>query len=243
MDKFIGDGETLEFQLTRREAGYPALSSVTVGSATLTPETDYTYDGETGILTFVTEPASAAVIKAVWETPIAIPFMASKLYTYMNSLRMGVPNEAAADPFLTEVDYTNDGIYKWLPDTVKAVISLKNVNLATRFTAGTLRTTTLADAWVNIGPLWIPDEREVYGAQMHATHISDNWYTRWYPAFFGGNRRKGAGNGGSRATWWLIPASSGYSAYFCGVYSTGLAYDYTASSPYRVPVGFRIRKS
>jgi hypothetical protein len=79
---------------------------------------------------------------------------------------------------------------------------------------------------------------------MFATGTYDKWYSRLYPAFLGGNRKKGAGNGGSRSNWWLFPAYSGNSTYFCFVSSAGYAYYSYASLTYlRVPVGFRIRKS
>ena len=243
LDKFTGDGSAKVFQLTRREVGYPALASVTVGSTTMTDGTDYTYNSTTGVLTFVAAPASAAVIKATWATPVAVPFLASNVYAYLNSLRMGVPNEAAGDPFLTEVDYTAGGIYKWLPAALKAVISPKHMALAARTPQSTLRTQADNYAWADIGPLWLPEEMEVYGTYFYATGTHEKWFARPYPAFMGGNRKKGAGNGGSRSTWWLLPASSGSSTLFCYVYSGGYAATSSASPAYRVPVGFRIRKS
>lgn len=242
MDKFVATAGQTEFQLARREAGYPALSSVTVNG---TPTTDYTYVLATGALTYTGAALSAgAVVKAIWTTPITVPFVASNLYAYMNSLRMGVPNEAAADPLLAEVDYTAGGIYKFLPAALKAVISPKHQLAATRFTAGTLRTTSDNYVGIDIGPLWIPDEAEVCGSSMFATGTYDKWYSRLYPAFLGANRKKCAGNGGSRSHWWLFPAASAYSAYFCYVVSSGYANTTYASNTYpRVPVGFRIRKS
>ena len=243
MDKLTGDGSTQAFQLARREAGFPALSSVTVNGTAMAADTDYTYDSATGALNFTSAPANGAVIKAAWATPVAVPFLASNLYAYMNSLRMGVPNEAAADPSLVEVDYTGGGIYKWLPAAVKAVISPKHQYAATRYTAGTLRTTSDNYAAVNIGPLWVPDESEVYGVSVYATGTYDKWYSRLYPSFLGGNRRKGAGNGGSRSSWWLFPAPSGYSTNCCYVNDGGLAYNHASSTNLRAPVGFRIRKS
>lgn len=242
MDKFVATAGQTEFQLARREAGYPALSSVTVNG---TPTTDYTYVLATGALTYTGAALSAgAVVKAIWTTPISVPFVASNLYAYMNSLRMGVPNEAAADPQLTEVDYTTGGIYYFLPAALKAVISPKHQSAATRFAAGTLRTTSDNYVGIDIGPLWIPDEMEICGTPMYATSTYDKCYSRLYPAFLGGNRKKGAGNGGSRSHWWLFPAYSGDSANVCYVLSAGIAnYMQSAANNRRVPVGFRIRKS
>lgn len=241
MDKFTATAGQTEFQLTYRGAAYPAsLSSVTKnGTAT----TDYTYAAETGILTYTGAALSEGdVIKAIWTTPVSVPFLASNLNAYMNSLKMGVPNEAALDPFLTEVDYTAGGIYYFLPAALKAVITKKRMYAATRYTAGSLLTASGNYTDVEIGPLWVPEEMEVYGSPMYATAQYDKWYARMYPAFAGGNRKKGAGNGGTRATWWLL-ASSGISTPFCGVSSSGLAYNYTASSAFRAPVGFRIQRT
>ena len=245
MDKLMGDGTTTNFQLTRREIGYPALSSVTVGGTAMTSGTDYTYDSATGIVTFTVAPANGAVIKTIWATPITVPFLASHIYAYLNSLRMGVPNEATADPALYEVDYTEGGIYAFLPAELKSVISPKRMLLSGRYQAGTLKTDATDVPWVDVGPLWLPDEMEVYGVYQRATHLYDRWWTRWYPAFFGGGfRRKGAGNGGSRSHWWLIPANSGSSTNVCNVNHNGFANNSTASlANLRAPVGFRIAKT
>lgn len=239
-DKFVGDGETTAFQLCHRTANtYPALGSVTVGGTTADAST-YTYDGTTGVLTFAAAPESAAVIKAVWATSEAYPFLVSNAYAFLNSEKMGVPNEAAADPLLTEVDYTAGGVWYYLPDNVKSVIATKRFLAGSRYTANTLRTSESTWEWKNLGRLWLPDEMEVYGARKWGGNYTDG-FGRPYPGFADGNRSKGDGDGRSRAHWWLLPAYSGNSTNFCSVNYTGYAGSGSASVTYvRLPVCFRI---
>lgn len=239
-DKFTGDGDTLEFQLTHRTAStFPAISSVTVGGTAVATE-NYSYDVTTGVLTFNEAPASGAVIKAVWTDPIKVPFLASKVYAFLNSEKMGVPNEAAADPKLVEVDYTSGGVWSKLPDKLKNVITTKRFNAGSRFTLGSLRTSNDSYAWVNLGKLWLPDEMEVTGNDIWCTNGYDKWFGRQYPCFMNGNRKKGSGNGGSRCYWWFLPPYSGNSTLFAYVNYLGSASYYYASYSYRVPVCFRI---
>jgi len=236
-DKFTGDGSTTEFQLCRRSAiSYPALASVTVGGAATS---DYTYNASNGVLALATAPASGAVIKAVWSTPINCPFMASNVRAWLMSDKCGVPNETVADPALTEVDYTSGGVWGRLPAKLKNVIADKWSYPGVRYTAGTLRTSE--DTWtsINLGKLWLPDECEVYGQTVFSSTYSSA-YGRQYPCFFNGDRKKGAGNGGFRTSWWLLPAYSGGSTSACGVSYSGYANGYGASDSPRVPVCFRV---
>lgn len=240
LDKFTGDGATTVFQLCHRSATtFPTLSKVTIGGADAATDS-YTYDATTGVLTFSEAPASGAVIKAVWATPITLPFLASKVHAFLMSEKAGVPNEAAADPALIEVDYTNGGVWKNIPDNWKAVIADKWSYPGVRYTAGSLRTSENDWTSQNLGKLWLPDECEVYGCAKFSNSYAAA-YGRMYPGFMDGNRKKGDGNGAGRARWWLLPATSGSSTPFCSVSFDGLAYSKTASiALIRVPVCFRI---
>ena len=240
LDKFTGDGSTTVFQLCHRSATtFPALSKVTIGGADAATDT-YAYDATTGVLTFNEAPASGAVIKAVWATPITLPFLASNVRAFLMSEKAGVPNEAAADPALIEVDYTNGGVWKNIPDNWKAVIADKLSYPGVRYTAGSLRTSENDWTSQNLGKLWLPDECEVYGCQKLG-HIYTALYGRMYPGFLDGNRKKGDGNGAGRADWWLRPADSGVSTHFCYVNNHGRAYIGGASyTTIRVPVCFRV---
>lgn len=240
-DKFTATAGQTSFQLTYRGSAYPSsITSMTVNGGA---DTSFTYNSATGIMTYTGSALSAgAIVKAFW-TAVDVPFMASNLNAYMNSLRVGVPNEAALDPFLTEVDYSAGGIYYYLPSELKAVITPKRMYAATRYTAGSLLSSSNNNSDVTIGPLWIPEGIEVCGSALFATGTYDKWYARQYPAFFGGNRKKGAGNGGSRVSWWVFSANSGNTAPFCYVFSYGYAYFNGASTAARVPVCFRIAKT
>lgn len=239
LDKFTGDGATTVFQLCHRSATtFPALSKVTIGGADAATDS-YTYDATTGVLTFSEAPASGAVIKAVWATPIVLPFLASKVHAFLMSEKAGVPNEAAADPALVEVDYTNGGVWKNIPDNWKAVIVDKLSYPGVRYTIGTLRTSENTLESRNLGKLWLPDECEVYGCQKFG-HTYTAAYGRMYPGFLDGNRKKGDGNGAVRTLWWLLPASPGNSTAFCCVYNVGRTSDVYASLTVCVPVCFRI---
>lgn len=242
LDKFTADGETTEFQLTHRTANkFPSgLASVKVNGTEVAAGT-YSYAAATGILTFNDAPANGAVIKAVWADAdkIKAPFLASKLRAFIMSDKSGVPNEAAADPFLTEVDYTEGGIWKYLPDKVKNVIIDKWAYPGTRLVEGTLRTSENTWDSANLGKLWLPCEMEVYGEHIFSTAY-ESAFGRQYPCFMNGNRKKGAGNGGSRSYWWLSSPYSGGSTYFCVVDNGGYANSYGASDSLRVPVCFRI---
>lgn len=237
LDKFTGDGAETTFQLTHRANGnFPTLSKVTVGG---TDVSNYSYDVTTGQLVF--DEAPTGVIKAIWTDPVNVPFLGSNLFAYLNSLKMGVPNEAAADPLLTEVDYTQDGIWYNLPDELKEVIVDKRYYTGFRYTQGTLRTSDNSGGWVNLGKIWVPDEIEVYGHPVWANYQYTIMFGRQYPCFKNGNRTKGNGNNGSRIYWWLLPAYSGTSTSCTGVDYIGNAYYYTASNTYiRAAFGFRI---
>lgn len=236
LDKFTGDGAETTFQLTHRSNGnYPALSKVTVGG---TEVSNYTYDVTTGQLVF--DEAPTGVIKAIWTDAVLYPILASNVYAYMNSLKMGVPNEAAADPTLTEVDYTQDGIWYNIPDDLKEVIVNKRFYTGQRFTLGSLRTADSSGGWIDLGKIWIPDEIEVYGHPVWANYQYTIMFGRQYPCFKNGNRTKGAGNGGSRAHWWLLPAYAGNSTNACYVGYNGSAISNSTSNATRVAFGFRI---
>lgn len=96
-------------------------------------------------------------------------------------------------------------------------------------------------AWTDRGRLFLPTEREAYGAPAWGNaggYEAGNLYNQW-PIFAGSSRHmiKGAGDGGGRSYWWLETAASATG--FATVYGNGLAYYYTAANPLiRVPLCF-----
>lgn len=171
------------------------------------------------------------------------PWLASDLYAWLNSLAMQVPNATTANPAMVDVDYSATGVYDKLPAELKAVIVQKRALLPSRYTAGSLLTDDNSWAWADMGKLWIPSEIEVYGCEHWG---SKNGYSsggfQQYPIFATNMKRvKGAGDGGTRATWWLLSAYGGHSASFARVSSGGHgSYHSASNAAIRAPLCFRI---
>ena len=96
-------------------------------------------------------------------------------------------------------------------------------------------------AWTDRGKLFLPTEREVYGAAAWGNaggYEAGDLYNKW-PIFDGSARHvmKGAGDGGGRSNWWLETAYS--AAYFAFVTNYGGANYANAAYTYiRVPLCF-----
>ena len=96
-------------------------------------------------------------------------------------------------------------------------------------------------AWTDRGRLFLPTEREVYGAPAFGNAgglEAGNLYNQW-PIFAGSARHviKGAGDGGGRCGWWLETANSATA--FARVNFYGNAYSSGAASTlFRVPLCF-----
>jgi hypothetical protein len=95
-------------------------------------------------------------------------------------------------------------------------------------------------AWADRGRLFLPTEREVYGAPVWqpASYEAGNLYNQW-PIFAGSARHliKGAGNGGSRCYWWL--ESPPYATAFALVNNNGYAsYNNAAGADIRLLLCF-----
>ena len=96
-------------------------------------------------------------------------------------------------------------------------------------------------AWTDRGRLFLPTEREVYGAPAFGNAgglEAGNLYNQW-PIFAGSSRHviKGAGDGGGRCNWWLETAIS--AASFAVVYPVGVAGNSAAAyTGIRVPLCF-----
>ena len=86
--------------------------------------------------------------------------------------------------------------------------------------------------------LWLPSEYEVFEDDW-ASEVKEGQQFEIFkdPR----NRIKGAGDGGSRAAWWLLSVCSGNSTYACLVGSNGRAGGNICSYAHRVPVCFSIK--
>ena len=168
------------------------------------------------------------------------PWLASHCYAYLNSLSMAVPNAAAADPDLADVDYTAGGVLYYLPDKLKNKIVQKRALLGQRYTAGSLLTETNSWGWTDIGKLWVPSEIEVYGHGCWANHPYDKGGFMHYPIFANNMNRVKLRNNG-RNDWWLLSPYAGYSGFFAYVSISGFCGSRTASITWvGAPVCFRI---
>ena len=169
------------------------------------------------------------------------PWLASDLYLYLNSLSGIVPNGTAVNPETTEVDYTTDGVYYYLPEALKNVIIEKRFFLPKRYSASGLLTDDNQWGWANIGKLWLPDECEVYGTPIWGGKgFSAGGSGLQYP-LFAGNMNRVKFRNGSRSNWWLLSPYSGNSSTWCGVLHTGDCNgSYASNGSIAAPVCFRV---
>ena len=107
-ENLTGDGTTTAFVLTRL---FPSITEVKVGG---TATTAYTYDAATHTITFTTAPADQAAIVVSCATQ-EYPWLVSNGYHFLNSLAGSVPNGTGNNPALEAVDYTEGGVYYYLP--------------------------------------------------------------------------------------------------------------------------------
>lgn len=150
----------------------------------------------------------------------------------------------ASDLFKTMNDETT-GVYSTLPSDLKLCIIEKRAALEKRYSAGGDLRNSTDWVWSDMGKLWLPTEREVWGSSIWSN-------TEWsggggcndrYPIFIGGTKHiiKGEGNGGSRIAWSEVNAGRDSSTTVCYITGTGNAANYVASTATaRVPLCFRI---
>ena len=171
------------------------------------------------------------------------PWLASDLYLYLNSLAGTVPSAAEVGGGEgTAVDYTEGGVYYYLPTQLKNVIIEKRLLLPKRYSASGLLTDDNSWAWSNIGKLWLPDECEVYGVPVWGGEggYSIGGSGLQYPLFAGNMNRLKFRND-SRENWWLLSPYSGNSAYWCAFDHEGYcSYAAAANSSFAAPVCFRV---
>ena len=170
------------------------------------------------------------------------PWLCSHLYAFLNSLKMQVPNGTGKDPAVKQVDYTQGGVYYFLPAELKAVIANKRALLGERYSASGVLNSDNGWSWTNLGNLWVPTEMEVCGAPVWGGNGYSNGGYVQYPIFAHNmNRVKGLGDGGGRYAWWELTPYSGNSSHFCYASYNGLANVGNASYTWlSAPVCFRI---
>ena len=236
VEKLSGNGSTTEFVLTKQ---MDSIDSIIVGSDQVT---GYTYNASTFTITFDDAPAAGTNNITVTGKGDKHPWLCSHLYAFLNSLKMQVPNGTGKDPAVKQVDYSQGGVYYFLPAELKAVIVNKRAILGERYSASGVLNSDNGWSWTNLGNLWVPTEMEVCGSGVWGgIGLANGGYVQ-YPIFAHNmNRVKGLGDGGGRSNWWELTPTSGNSATFCSVTTNGFAAtNYASSTWLSAPVCFRI---
>lgn len=177
----------------------------------------------------------------------AVPYswLACELYHYINSLAGYVPNSTSTTPDMLAVDYTQGGVYYYLPPELKAVISQKRMLLTHREATGaSLPTTDNGYTYANIGNLWLPSELEIYG---HGVWGGVSGYPAAlgsvkYPYFNNAGRCAKKQNGAA-AIWRILTPRNGNASQWCMVSSGGTLGTYGLTTAFGFPICFRIAAS
>lgn len=142
-----------------------------------------------------------------------VPFMSSNLYAYINSLKTEVL-KTYSPMELTEVDYSEDGIYYYLPEELKKVIVSKQIVMSSRYQAsGSLKDDNKDYVVCQMGPLWIPSEFEITGSVIFGNAGSSVCQFTQYPIFSFSQRSRvfyypPSANNNTASVWTATPCSN-----------------------------------
>lgn len=227
------DGMATSYTLTKEMNG---VASITKSGEGLT---GWHYDSSTFTVTFDDVPEAGTAV--VTGTGTEYPWLACDLYHWLNSLSGQIPNGTSLNPAVKHVDYTQGGVYFYLPQALKNVIIEKRFMLAMRYSKTGILSDDNSFGWTNIGKLWLPTEPEVYGMPVWGGKdgYSLGGSAVQYPIFMGNMNRLKYRSGG-RSTWWLLSPST-TSNFWCYVNNYGNAYYNIAShASVAAPVCFRV---
>lgn len=226
------DGTATTFVLTKEMID---VAKIEAGGSELS---GWTYDAATYTITFETAPAAGTL--TVTGTGTEFPWLASDAYHFANSLAGQVPNGTGSNPAVKHVDYTQGGIYYYLPQKLKNVIIQKRMYLPKRYSASGVLNNPNAGGWAEIGYIWFPTECEVYGHGVWANTAYDMAGSSLQYPYFAGCMNRVKKRSGSRKNWWLLSAYSGNSSTWCYFNNAGYASSYVASNAtVAPPVCFR----
>lgn len=201
--------------------------------------TGWHYDSSTFTITFDAAPKAGTAV--VTGTGTEYPWLACDLYHWLNSLSGQVPNSGGLNPTVKHVDYTQDGVYYYLPQELKNVIIEKRFFLMMRYSETGLLSDDNSGGWENIGKLWLPTEPEVYGMPVWGgkSGHSLGGSAVQYPIFMG-NMNRVKYRSGTRSTWWLLTPYTSQTQW-CSVNADGRAANFYASNEnINTPVCFRV---
>lgn len=158
-------------------------------------------------------------------------------------------NASQTNPFMASALYSwlNGTVSALLPSDLTAVISTKSCLMPGRYASGSALTDDNGWAWKTPGPLWLPNEVEVFGVDVFSTRpwsVGGGGCNKQYELFrkYPEQLIKHTTNGGTaRAAWWLCSAYSGSSTNFCFVGNGGDATRVPATyAGIYVPLCFRV---
>lgn len=228
----VANGTDTSFVLTKEMND---VAKIEMGGSELS---GWSYDSSTYTITFTEAPAAGTM--TVTGTGTEFPWLASDAYHFVNSLAGQVPNSGVLNPAVAHVDYTQDGIYYYLPQKLKDAIIQKRMFLPKRYSATGVLNNPNAGGFTDIGYIWFPTECEVTGQGVWANTAYDMMGSALQYPYFAGNMNRAKSRSGSRANWWLLSTQSGLSTGWCLVasycYVTVNSASYVSTSS---PVCFR----
>ena len=231
-ENIMSDGSATQYVLTKPMY---AVAKVSLSGADLT---GWTYNKDTYTITFREAPASGTM--TVTGVGSKHPWLASDAYLWLNSLAGHVANDIGANPAIKQVDYTEDGVYHFLPDWLKTVIIEKRFMLNERYSTAGVLSDDNSVSWTTLGKLWFPTELEVYGIPVWGGKIGNSLCAAIQYPYFIGNMRRIKKQNGIRSFWWLLSPSVN-ATHWCYVNNYGNAnYNVASNTNIIAPVCFRV---
>lgn len=236
-ETITADGDTTEFTLTKE------MSQVDTIKRGTTELSGWTYDPATYKITFEEAPASGNL--TIIGTGTEYPWNASNGFAFANSCAGQVPYGENYNPDVHHVDYTQDGIYYYLPQKWKDIIVPKFLMIGSRYSVSDLVSQPNGYDFVNLGNIWTLTDVEIFGTPMAANQLTDRRGSYLhYPLFNTAKRfiKTVAGQDETGAFWLINPYSysSGSKTYWSAISERGVGYSYLASSDnVYFPVCFR----
>ena len=139
------------------------------------------------------------------------------------------------NPYRASNLYTwyNDTFFPKLPQEWRSVIATHRALLEERYNASSTLNASSSWSWCDLGKVWAPSEKEVYGDVAWGTPGYSQGFDCHFSEFFKttGDRIRRNHNG-DRCSWWLRGVSGSSSSHACYVYGIGIAHSSSVSGTY-----------